>query len=91
LRASSLDNLADRLIALAHNGFFLAALALYPALTELRLRLLTFTPLSRGYVLIALAFGITPLAGAALFGEPISFRLVIAVGLIVGGLICVAG
>jgi drug/metabolite transporter (DMT)-like permease len=60
-----------------------------PAL--LRVRLLTFTPLSRAYVFIAPAFAITPLAGAALFGEPISFRLVIDVGLIVCGLICVAG
>jgi multidrug transporter EmrE-like cation transporter len=51
----------------------------------------TFTPLSRAYGFIALAFAMTPLAGAALFGEPISFRLVIGIGLIVGGLICVAG
>jgi multidrug transporter EmrE-like cation transporter len=54
-------------------------------------RLLTFTPLSRAYVFIAPAFAITPLAGAALFGEPISFRLVIEIGPIVCGLICVAG
>jgi drug/metabolite transporter (DMT)-like permease len=51
----------------------------------------TFTPLSRAYGFIALAFAITPLAGAALFGEPISFWLVDGIGLIVGGVVCVAG
>jgi drug/metabolite transporter (DMT)-like permease len=39
---------------------------------------------------VALSFVITPFFGAALFGEPISVRLVIGIGLIVGGLCCVA-
>jgi drug/metabolite transporter (DMT)-like permease len=87
----SVGSLMERLTSLAHNGFFLAALALYGALTLLWVWILTFTPLSRAYVFIALAFAITPLAGGYLFGEPISLRLVIGVGLIVGGLLCVAG
>jgi drug/metabolite transporter (DMT)-like permease len=91
LRTPSVGNLTERLISLAHNGFFLAALVLYGALTVLWVWILTFTPLSRAYVFIALAFAITPLAGGFLFGEPISVRLVVGIGLIVGGLLCVAG
>jgi len=91
LRAPPVGPLAERLMALALNGFFLAALVLYGALTLLWVWILTFTPLSRAYVFIALAFAITPLAGGFLFGEPISLRLVVGIGLIVGGLLCVAG
>ena len=91
VRMPSVGNLTERLISLAHNGFFLGALALYGALTVLWVWILTFTPLSRAYVFIALAFAITPLAGGFLFGEPISVRLVVGIGLIVGGLLCVAG
>jgi drug/metabolite transporter (DMT)-like permease len=91
LRAAPMNDLTEKLIALTQNGFFLAALILYAALTVLWTWILTFTPLSRAYVFIALAFAVTPLAGAALFGEPMSLRLVIGIGLIVGGLICVAG
>jgi drug/metabolite transporter (DMT)-like permease len=83
--------LSERLIGLMQNGFFLAALLLYGTLTVLWVWILTFTPLSRAYVFVALAFAITPLAGGVLFGEPISVRLVIGIGLIVGGLVCVAG
>ena len=91
LRAPLVGNLTQRLMALALDRYFLAALVLYGALTLLWVWILTFTPLSRAYVFIALAFAITPLAGGFLFAEPISLRLVIGVGLIVGGLLCVAG
>jgi drug/metabolite transporter (DMT)-like permease len=91
LRAPSIGNLAERLMALALDGYFLGALVLYGALTLVWVWILTFTPLSRAYVFIALAFAITPLAGGYLFGEPISLRFVIGIGLIVGGLLCVAG
>ena len=91
LRAPSVGNLTERLMALALNGYFLAALVLYGTLTLLWVWILTFTPLSRAYVFIALAFAITPLAGGFLFAEPISLRLVVGIGLIVGGLLCVAG
>lgn len=91
LRTPSVGNLTERLLSLAQNGFFLTALVLYGALTVLWVWILTFTPLSRAYVFIAMAFAITPLAGGFLFGEPISVRLVVGIGLIVGGLLCVAG
>jgi len=91
LRAPLVGNLTQRLMALALDRYFLAALVLYGALTLLWVCILTFTPLSRAYVFIALAFAITPLAGGFLFAEPISLRLVVGIGLIVGGLLCVAG
>lgn len=91
LRTASTHNVGESLLALLQSGFFLTALFLYAALTVLWVWILRFTPLSRAYVFTALAFAIAPLAGAALFGEPISFRLVIGIGLIMGGLICVAG
>ena len=83
--------LPERLLALAHNGYFAAAVALYVALTVFWVWILTFTPLSRAYAFVALAFVLTPLAGVALFGEPISVRFVVGIGFVVVGLACVAG
>jgi drug/metabolite transporter (DMT)-like permease len=91
LRVGGTGSLGERLGALAHNGYFAASVVLYAALTVVWIWILTFTPLSRAYVFVALSFVITPFFGAALFGEPISMRLVIGIGLIVGGLCCVAG
>ncbi len=53
--------------------------------------ILNFTPLSRAYVFVALAFAVTPLLGAVVFAEPISARLVIGIVLIFCGLLFVAG
>ena len=64
---------------------------LYAALTVLWVWLLTFTPLSRAYVFVALAFAVTPLIAAFVFAEPISVRLVIGIGLIFCGLLFVSG
>lgn len=91
LRVGATGSLGERFTALAHNGYFAASIVLYAALTVLWIWILTFTPLSRAYVFVALSFVITPFLGAAVFGEPISVRLVIGIGLIVGGLYCVAG
>ena len=53
--------------------------------------LLTFTPLSRAYPFVALAFALTPLLGIVIFGEPFSTRLAIGIALILCGLLFVAG
>ena len=58
---------------------------------ELWVWILNFTPLSRAYVFVALAFAVTPLLGAFVFAEPISIRLVIGIGLVFCGLLFVAG
>ncbi len=62
----------ERMLALAHNLYFLAALVLYGALS-------------------VLAFALTPALGAWLFGEAVSFRLIIGMLLILCGLFFVTG
>ncbi len=91
LNAATASNLSGRLLGLVSNGFFVAAIALYVGLTVLWGWILTFTPLSRAYAFVAIAFVLTPLAGMAIFGEPMSVRVVIGIGLVVVGLVCVAG
>jgi drug/metabolite transporter (DMT)-like permease len=79
------------LFSLVANPYFMAAAALYVALTVLWVWILTFTPLSRGYPFVALAFAATPLLGGLVFGEPITWRLLVGIALILGGLLLVAG
>ena len=81
----------ERLFGLAHNAYFLAALALYAALAILWVWILSFTPLSRAYPFVALAFAVTPLLGGMLFGEALSLRLLIGIALVLGGLLLVTG
>ena len=52
---------------------------------------LSFTPLSRAYPFVALAFALTPALGGFVFGEPLSLRLIAGIVLILGGLVLVAG
>ena len=49
-----------------------------------------FTPLSRAYPFVALAFALTPALGAIVFSEPVSTRLMIGIALILAGLLFVA-
>src|SRR5579884_2690431 len=81
LRVGVTGTLGERLSGLTHNGYFAASVVLYAALTVVWVWILTFTPLSRAYVFVALSFVVTPFLRAALFGEPISVRLVIGIGL----------
>jgi drug/metabolite transporter (DMT)-like permease len=81
--------IADRLLSLMHNLYFVSALVLYGALSLLYVWILTFTPLSRAYPFVALAFALTPALAAWLFGEPVSFRLIIGISLILCGLFLV--
>ena len=91
VRSGAAGSLGARLLGLAANPYFIAALFLYAALTVLWVWILTFTPLSRAYVFVALAFVLTPFAGVAFFGEPISARLIIGIALVVAGLACATG
>lgn len=83
--------LATRLLALFVNPAFLGAIALYGALSLLWVWVLTFTPLSRAYPFVAIAFALTPLLGAIAFAEPLSARLIIGIVVVVAGLFLVAG
>jgi drug/metabolite transporter (DMT)-like permease len=77
---------AERIVGLLHNLFFVSALILYAALAVLWVWLLSFTPLSRAYPFVALAFGLTPLLGALLFGEVMPVRLTFGIVLVLCGL-----
>jgi drug/metabolite transporter (DMT)-like permease len=81
--------LAERALDLIQNGYFLAALILYCALSVLWVGILSVTPLSRAYPFVALAFVLTPLLGGLLFDEVISIRLIGGMALILCGLILV--
>jgi drug/metabolite transporter (DMT)-like permease len=83
--------LGQRMAGFLLNGYFFVALILYAALTVLWVWILSFTPLSRAYLFVALSFAIVPVAGTLLFAEPMSPRLMIGIGLILCGLLFVAG
>ena len=89
-RAPADGALGERLFGLL-NVYFVVAVLLYAALSLLWVWLLTFTPLSRAYPFVALAFALTPLLGIVIFGEPFSSRLAIGIALILCGLLFVAG
>jgi len=92
LAASSLTGtIGERSLALVQNLYFLSALALYGALSVFWVWILTFTPLSRAYPFVALAFALTPALGAWLFDEAVSLRLIIGMLLIICGLFFVTG
>jgi drug/metabolite transporter (DMT)-like permease len=91
LRLPADGPLAERASALLQNGYFLAALAAYFILAVLWVWILSFTPLSRAYPFVALAFAITPVLGGMLFAEPLSIRLIAGIVVILGGLLLVAG
>lgn len=76
---------------LLFNGYFLLAITFYAVLTVAWVWILTFTPLSRAYPFVALAFALTPALAAVLFSEPISLRLVVGTGVILIGLLMIAG
>ena len=91
LRAALDGPFIERTMSLVLNGYFLVALVLYALLTVLWVWILTFTPLSRAYPFVALAFALTPALGGLVFAEPISGRLLMGIVLIFCGLLFVAG
>jgi drug/metabolite transporter (DMT)-like permease len=80
----------ERVVGLFGNGFFLAALVLYAVLAILWVWILTFTPLSRAYPFVAVAFAVTPLLGALVFAEPFSARLLVGIAVVFCGLLLIA-
>jgi drug/metabolite transporter (DMT)-like permease len=83
--------IAERALTLLQNGYFLSALAVYFALAVVWVWILSFTPLSRAYPFVALAFAITPVLGGWLFAEPLTARLMVGIAAILCGLLLVAG
>ena len=72
--------------SLMTNLWFLAAAALYAALTILWVWILTIVPLSRAYPFVVLSFVLTPLGAALFFGESLTANYAIGMVLIVAGL-----
>jgi drug/metabolite transporter (DMT)-like permease len=79
----------ERLLGLAFNVYFIAALVLYAGYAFLWVWILSFTPLSRAYPFVALAFALTPLLGGLVFGDTISLRLIAGILFILCGLFLV--
>jgi drug/metabolite transporter (DMT)-like permease len=89
LRFTGGGSIGERFLNLLQNVPFLAALVFFGGLAILWVWILSFTPLSRAYPFVAIAFALTPLLGGVLFGEPISVRLVAGTIIILGGLFLV--
>ena len=79
----------ERLLGLAFNVYFIAAIILYAGFAILWVWILSFIPLSRAYPFVALAFALTPLLAGLLFGDTISFRLIAGIFFILCGLFLV--
>jgi drug/metabolite transporter (DMT)-like permease len=90
MRGAGAASLTERIAGSLFNGYFIVALILYAALTVLWVWILSFTPLSRAYPFVALAFALTPALGIVVFGETASLRLAIGIALIVCGLCLIA-
>ena len=71
--------LSTRALLLSQDAPFIGAIVLYAALSVLWVWLLTFTPLSRAYPFVAVAFALTPVLGALVFAEPLSARLLVGI------------
>jgi drug/metabolite transporter (DMT)-like permease len=83
--------LAEKLLGLSFNLYFVLALVLYAALAVFWVWILSFTPLSRAYPFVALAFALTPLLGGFFFDETLGLRLVLGILLVLAGLFLVTG
>jgi drug/metabolite transporter (DMT)-like permease len=90
LRIGSAGTAAERIFALLHNWRFALALLLYFGLAMVWVWILSFTPLSRAYLFVALAFALTPFAASLVFGEPLSARVIMGILIISVGLILVS-
>lgn len=73
LRGAGDGPLAERIAGFLLNGYFFVALILYARLTVLWVWILSYTPLSRAYPFLALAFALTPALGCLVFAEPLRY------------------
>jgi drug/metabolite transporter (DMT)-like permease len=89
LRYVAEGGVGERLLGLVCNIYFVTALVFYAGYAILWVWILSFTPLSRAYPFVALAFALTPLLGAMLFVETISLQLIVGLLFILCGLFIV--
>ena len=74
------------LVRLALNPYLLLAVTIYALSTVWWVWLLRSVDLSRGYLVVALALVLVPLAGTFFFREPFTARLVVGMIIILVGL-----
>jgi drug/metabolite transporter (DMT)-like permease len=91
LRGAGAGPLGERMAGFLLNGYFFVALVLYAALAVTWVWILSFTPLSRAYPFVALAFALTPALASLVFAEPVSMRLLIGIVLVSCGIFFIAG
>jgi drug/metabolite transporter (DMT)-like permease len=91
LRVSPERPFIEGVFALLQNGYFLSALTGYFALAVIWVWILSFTPLSRAYPFVALAFALTPILSGMFLAEPLTTRLMIGIAVTLCGLLLVAG
>ena len=89
LRYVAEGGVGERLLGLVCNIYFVTALVFYAGYAILWVWILSFTPLSHAYPFVALAFALTPLLGAMLFGETISLQFIVGLLFILCGLFIV--
>ena len=75
----------QRILALVANPYLLAAMCVYLLLSAYWIWVLTFTPLSKAYPFVAIAFILVPLMGGIVFGETLDVRFYLGAILIVAG------
>lgn len=74
------------MMALLFNPFFIAAVAIYGAMTVVWVYVLTSLRLNQAYPFAILSFVLTPLLALVIFGEPMTGRYMVGAGLILAGL-----
>ena len=89
LRFTPAARWSDNVMALALNPYLVVAVLLYALLSVVWVWVLTFVPLSIAYPFVALTFVLTVAAGALLFGEAVTVRLVLGGVMIIAGLIVI--
>lgn len=89
LRFTPAARWSDNIMALALNPYLVVAVLLYALLSAVWVWVLTFVPLSTAYPFVALTFVLTVAAGALLFGEAVTVRLLIGGVMIIAGLIVI--
>src|SRR5258705_13521054 len=73
LRGADDGPLAERIAGFLLNGYFFVALILYAALTVLWVWILSFTQLSRTYLVPRACICVTPALGCLVFAEPLRY------------------
>ena len=89
LRFTPAPRLTDNVVALILNPYLVVAVLLYGLLSVVWVWVLTFVPLSIAYPFVALTFVLTVAAGALMFGEPVSLKLLLGGLMIIAGLIVI--